>query len=138
MLAQLQKLAMIGTILTCCGASHAAQTSVNNLAQISPTTEDNIEVVPLSTDEHASGYVIFVRNGVRQHRHNHHSETILVLEGKALMTLNDEQFEVTAGDYVHIPQRALHSVKQVLSDTPLKVLSIQAPEFLGQDREFVD
>ncbi len=121
-----------------CLASHTAKADVTSLGSIQALTNDNIEVIKLSSDAHASGFVIFIRDSVRQHRHNQHSETILVLEGNASMTLNDKEFEVNPGDYVHIPQGALHSVTRVLSEQPLKVLSLQAPEFFGKDREFVE
>ena len=48
----------------------------------------------------------------------------------------DTKMEVGPGDYLRIPKNTPHAVT-VLSEEPMKVLSIQAPEFLGEDRVFI-
>ena len=71
------------------------------------------------------------------HKHVEHSETIVVLEGRGLFQLGDQTFEIVAGDYIRVPKGTLHAV-EVLSSIPLKIISVQAPEFLGKDRVKVD
>ena len=102
-----------------------------------PKTYDNIYVKQLSTDKHTSNFVIFVKQGVKAHVHKTHSETVYVLEGEGEMRLGDKQIKVKPGDFIFIPENTVHSVK-VISKTPMKVLSNQAPEFLGKDRVFID
>lgn len=61
-----------------------------------------------------------------------------MIEGKAEMTLNDSTFVVEKGDYLNISKGSVHSVNKVFGRKPLKVLSIQSPEFKGKDRIFVE
>jgi mannose-6-phosphate isomerase-like protein (cupin superfamily) len=49
--------------------------------------------------------------------------------------MNDERFMIGPGDYITIKKKSWHAVK-VTSEEPLKVLSVQAPEFLGNDRKY--
>ena len=50
-----------------------------------------------------------------------------------MMTLGSITKEIKAGDIIFIPANTFHEVK-VTSEKPLKVISIQAPEFDGTDR----
>lgn len=106
-----------------------------NLQELEPPkTFENVHIEKISEDELHSSFVIWVKKSVPEHHHAKHSESIYVLEGEALMTLNDDQFVIKAGDHVHIPVGAWHSVIEVRSKKPIKVLSIQTPRFLGKDR----
>ena len=98
---------------------------------------ENIHVQKMTEDSLQSCFMIWVKNGVREHYHAYHTENIVVLEGEAMMSLGDELFMIKKGDYVNIPKGTVHSVTQILSDEPLKVLSIQSPHFDGSDRIFV-
>ena len=93
-------------------------------------------VLPLSGDSLQSSFVIWVKQGVKEHFHREHSESVYVLEGEAMMSLGNELFLVRPGDYVFIPKGTPHSVTQVMGDIPLKIISIQAPIFDGTDRVF--
>lgn len=109
-----------------------------NLNDIEPRKNlENISVTPLSSSAHSSEFLIFIKNEVKAHYHQHHTEVVYILSGKATMTLNDQTFNVSAGDMVKILPGSIHAVK-VNSKEPLKVLSIQAPEFKGKDRVFVN
>lgn len=115
----------------------SAQTVIS-LEEVTPKEAfENVKVEKLNTDPRSTSFVIWVKNGVKAHYHAEHSETLYVLEGTAEMTMGEKTFTIKAGDYIHIPKGIVHSVK-VTSDIPVKVLSIQAPEFLGTDRIFVD
>jgi mannose-6-phosphate isomerase-like protein (cupin superfamily) len=74
-----------------------------------------------------------VKTQVPLHKHRDHTETIYVLAGKGMFQQGDNQYEIGPGDYLRIPKNTPHAVT-VLSEEPLKVLSVQAPEFLGKDR----
>ncbi len=103
-----------------------------------PADFDNIHVMKLTEDSLQSTFVIWVKKGVKEHFHAAHSENIVVLEGEGMMSLGNEFFMIKAGDYVNIPKGTPHSVTQVMSDVPLKVLSIQSPLFDGSDRIFIE
>ena len=108
------------------------------LKNIEPDAEyDNVHVKPISTDERASSFVIWVKKEVKAHYHAEHSEQIYVISGKGRMTLGEKSFEIKKGMWLFIPKGAVHSVV-VTSKKPLKVLSVQAPEFKGKDRIFVE
>lgn len=102
-----------------------------------PSDLENIHIKNIGSDIHSTDFIIFVKRQVPLHKHIEHTETIYVLEGKGLFQLGDETFEVIEGDYIRVPKGTPHSVK-VLSSIPLKVLSIQAPEFFGKDRVKVE
>ncbi|MBG6129654.1 mannose-6-phosphate isomerase-like protein (cupin superfamily) [Aquimarina sp. EL_43] len=98
---------------------------------------DNILVKKVYTDTHTSTFVIWIKKNVKPHKHIKHTEQVLVLEGKASVQLNDKEIIVQKGDWVTIPEQTIHAVK-VLSKIPLKVISVQTPEFKGEDRVFID
>ncbi len=96
-----------------------------------------IEVKTLYSDQQASSFLIWINEEVKAHKHMAHSEQVYVLEGKGEMHLGSQVFKVKKGDFVFIPLGTVHAVK-VTSKKPMKVLSIQAPEFDGTDRVLVD
>lgn len=109
-----------------------------SLTGLEPKTEfDNIHVQKISEDSFQSTFVIWVKKEVKEHFHKEHSENIVVIQGKAVMTINGEKVTIKKGDFLNIPQGTKHAVIEVLSRKPLKVLSTQAPYFDGTDRTFV-
>ena len=96
---------------------------------------ENILVKKLDTDSNSTSFIIWIKKSVKSHKHETHSEIIHVIEGEGTMTINNKSFDIAAGDYFRIPQNTFHSLK-VNSKIPMKVLSIQSPEFLGKDRVF--
>ncbi len=109
-----------------------------SLTDLQPSNEyENILVEKLTTDEYASCYVIWVKQEVKEHKHEHHTENLYIIDGTGKMLLGNKTIRVKAGDFVTIPYGTVHSV-EVTSETPLKVMSVQAPEFLGKDRVFIE
>lgn len=100
-----------------------------------PANYDNIYSRPLYSDSLASGFVIFIKKEVKEHKHALHSENILVLEGEAVMKIEGKSFSIKKGDMIFVPKGTWHYVK-VSSNVPLKVLSVQSPNFDGKDRIF--
>ncbi|MCR9173836.1 MAG: cupin domain-containing protein [bacterium] len=110
-----------------------------SLKDYEPTGEyDNIHVLKIAEDDLHSTYIIWVKESVAEHYHASHTENIVVLEGKARMTLNDEEFTIKKGDFINIPEGTKHAVLEVTSHKPLKVLSTQTPMFDGKDRIFTE
>lgn len=106
------------------------------VADVEPMEEyENIHVQKLASDSLSSSFVIWVKEGVKSHKHAVHTENLYVIEGNGIMTVGEEEFEIEAGDYIVIPMDTFHAVT-VTSRTPLKAISIQTPEFLGKDRIF--
>lgn len=111
------------------------QTSIYDLIPLEEYA--NIHVQKLYSDSLATAFVIWIKKNVKAHKHLFHTENIYVLEGAGMMTVADKQYTVKPGDFFFIPKNTIHKV-EVSSVTPLKVLSIQSPEFLGDDRVFVE
>lgn len=109
-----------------------------NLQTMQPDGDyENIKVEKLTTDPLATCFVIWVKKSVKAHYHVTHTENLYVLEGTGVMQLGDREIEIGPGSFVTIPKGTVHSVV-VTSEQPLKVLSVQAPEFMGQDRHFIE
>lgn len=95
------------------------------------------QLIRLESDSNSSSFAILIRDSVKAHYHTKHTESIMVLEGTANMKIGDKTFQIQEGDFFVIPPNTKHSVI-VTSDIPLKVISVQAPEFLGEDRIWID
>ena len=119
-------------------AAVSAAPNVTDLHRISPPEKlENIHVQPLATDKHSSQFLIFVKSNVKPHIHKLHSETIYVLEGEGVMRVGSREVAIKPGHFIQVPANTVHGLK-VTSAKPLKALSVQAPEFFGKDRVFVD
>ena len=119
-------------------SSLCAGQQFRSLEDLAPSEAyDNIHVQKLDDDPLTTSYVIWVKQSVKEHFHAAHTEVVYILEGKGTMSLGEEERTIQKGDYVFIPKGTHHSV-QVLKDEPMKVLSIQTPQFDGSDRVFVD
>lgn len=107
------------------------------LDTIQPAGEfDNVSVKKIGEDSLQSVFIIWVKKDVKGHFHQEHTESIVVLEGKAEMLLGEKKITIKKGDYLIIPKGTKHSVNQIIGRKTLKVLSIQAPNFDGTDRIF--
>lgn len=98
-----------------------------------PSSYESIKVIPIHSDKHASSFIIFIKEGVKLHKHVKHTEHVLIIQGKGTMKLGELSREVKKGDLIVIPKGEPHSV-EVKGKKPLKVLSIQSPKFMGEDR----
>ena len=107
-------------------------------SQQSPKKDfENIWTEKIYSDSLVSSILIWVKQSVPLHKHVQHSEHVYILEGSADMTIGEDNYSVVAGDLILIPVNTVHSLT-VTSPEPIKVISIQAPEFLGKDREIIE
>jgi mannose-6-phosphate isomerase-like protein (cupin superfamily) len=122
------------TVIALCITTSLFAQKIQSVDDIKPTEEyENIHVHKFCTDEHASTFIIWVKDNVPLHKHATHSEMVYVLKGAGEFTLGDKVQKIGPGDIINIPTGTPHAVK-VTSKKPMKVISVQAPEFLGQDR----
>ena len=118
----------IGKAQLSCDSTHRTITTLQ------PEKEyDNILVKNICNDSLSSSFVIWIKNEVKLHRHDAHTETVYILEGEGRMQLGDAVFNVHPGSLITIPKGTPHAVK-VTSATPMKVLSVQSPFYDGKDR----
>ena len=98
---------------------------------------ENITVKKLSSDINATTFAVWVKKSVRLHKHVQHVENVYISEGNGEFQLGDSTYKVKSGDLIIIPKNTWHGVV-VKSKEPMKVISIQSPEFTGNDRIFKD
>lgn len=121
-------------LLTTCNS--IAQEVVTNIQSIKPAKEyKNIHVQKISSDSLSSTFVIWIKKKVRLHKHLYHRENVIIQEGSGQFQLKDSIFNVSAGDIITIPKNTWHGVT-INSKDVMKVISIQSPKFLGDDRVF--
>lgn len=127
-------------VIICFIVSHSglwSQTTIS-IPDLEPDPDyDNIFVKKIYTNLHTSTFVIWIKKHVKSHKHITHTEQVMVLEGKARVKLNNNEFLVQKGDWIIIPEQTIHEVT-VLSKKPLKIISVQTPEFTGKDRVFIE
>lgn len=64
--------------------------------------------------------------------HNHRSEHWVVLEGQALVLLDDKKYDVYAGDSIDIPLKAKHSLQNPY-EKELKIIEVQKGDYISED-----
>lgn len=96
---------------------------------------ENIHVQKIQTDSLSTTFAIWVKLKVRMHKHAYHTENIYVSEGEGTFYLGDDKISIKKGDLIVVPKNTWHGV-DVTSETAMKVVSVQSPEFKGVDRIF--
>ena len=113
----------------------SAQT-IKSTYNLEPEEEyDNIYVQNLDTDSLSTTLAIWIKLQVKIHKHVNHIENVYILEGTGEFTVSDSTYKVKKGDLIVIPKDTWHGVT-ISSKNPMKVISIQSPEFKGLDRVF--
>ena len=113
------------------------QEFVSSIQHIKPNDVEfeNISVKQLSTHKEATTFAIWIKKKVKLHKHVFHTENVFVEEGSGEFQLGDSIYQVKEGDVIVIPQNTWHGVI-VNSKEAMKVISVQSPQFLGEDRLF--
>ena len=65
-------------------------------------------------------------------KHHHRAEHWVVISGTALVTRDDEQFEVAANESIFVPRGSVHRLENP-GKVALKVIEVQSGEYLGED-----
>ena len=114
-----------------------AQEFISSTDRIQPINEDydNISITKLSTNSDATTFAIWIKKKVKIHKHINHTEHVYIKQGKGKFQLADSLYNVKTGDLIIVPKNTWHGVI-VESRNPMKVISIQSPEFFGKDRVF--
>ncbi len=64
--------------------------------------------------------------------HKRRAEHWLMIEGEGLVTLNDDEFLVRAGEAIDIPREARHRVRNP-GDVPCVFIEVQTGDYFGED-----
>lgn len=102
---------------------------------------DQVSVTVAGTDT-GGKYSVMVgvtppQGGPPLHTHVSDYETFMVLEGKFLFVLNDEEVIAEAGQTVHIPPGVVHQYQNI-GDAPGKLLLVVEPAGLDEFFEELD
>ncbi|PJB13845.1 MAG: cupin domain-containing protein [Flavobacteriales bacterium CG_4_9_14_3_um_filter_32_8] len=117
-------------------SSYTFSQNVININEIELNEDiENVLIKKLDTDSNSTSFLIWVKKEVPSHKHATHSELIYVLEGQGIITVDGSKTNIGVGDYFRIPENTFHGL-EVVSKKPMKVISVQAPEFLSNDRIF--
>jgi mannose-6-phosphate isomerase-like protein (cupin superfamily) len=73
----------------------------------------------------------------RQHLHRTTEEIYHITQGRGLMRLGEQVFEVTVGDSICIAPGTVHNIRNV-GDVPLKILCCCSPPYRDTDTVLVD
>ena len=113
------------------------QEFVSSIQHIKPNDVEfeNISVKQLSTNKEATTFAIWIKKKVKLHKHVFHTENVFIEEGSGEFQIGDSVYLVKEGDVIVIPQNTWHGVI-VNSQEAMKVISVQSPQFLGEDRVF--
>jgi mannose-6-phosphate isomerase-like protein (cupin superfamily) len=122
-------------VVTVNGQTADGSRNVDTIGVLSKT--ENLYSVPLYGDSLASSFCIVIKKEVKAHKHQYHSEHVIVNEGEGMMKLGEKTFPIKKGDVIFIPKNTIHSVKTI-GKIPLRVISIQAPLFDGKDRIMIE
>lgn len=120
----------------CVSAGFSQNPNLINTQSIEPGNT-SLTNKTLFNDSLASSFCIIIKSEVKAHKHLKHTEHVIVQEGEGVMKLNDKEFTIKEGDVIFIPKNTVHSVI-VKGKKPLKVLSIQSPNFNGDDRVMME
>ena len=71
------------------------------------------------------------------HRHQQTEEIYYITQGRGLMTLGKQQFEVLQGDTICIPPGAVHCLENLI-DEELVLLCCCSPAYSHEDTEIID
>ena len=106
-----------------------------NLLEIQVDSVENVFIQKMYSNEKNSSFFIQIEKTVPLHKHEVHAETVYIISGEAIMVMNEDTIAVKPGDLIDIPVNTNHAV--TVTTGPLKVLSVQSPEFFGKDRVFI-
>ncbi len=123
-------------LLASSAALSATAQRVENLpARMAPGRVENTLVEKIADDSLATAFEIWILGGVKYHFHEAHTECVYILEGSGEMQWGEESFRVSPGDFVMIPRGKPHGL---IATERMKVLSIQTPRWLTDDRKFLE
>ena len=78
------------------GSSLFAQLHIQTDTLTPPADFENVYVRPVQHDSLQSVFVIWIKKEVKLHYHQEHTESVIILDGKATMLLDGKEMGVSA------------------------------------------
>jgi mannose-6-phosphate isomerase-like protein (cupin superfamily) len=85
----------------------------------------------------ASYHLIRLGGAEGLHTHDHHDLTVVLISGKARITLGKQQFMMAPGDVMEVPKGTIHKAEN-LAHGGSEVYAIFTPPMEGKDHRVVD
>ena len=95
------------------------------------TIEEEISKV-IVEDNRSTASVIWIKKESAKQYHLKHAQHLYVYKGKGEVYFPNDTLKIVEGDYIYIPQNTTFKIV-VTRRKSLKLLSIIAPKFKGQD-----
>lgn len=90
------------------------------------------EILSDKPDHKVKRITVYPGKRLSYQRHFRRSEHWYVLKGKAVVTLNDERIELSAGQSVNLPVNSWHRIQNP-ADTNLVFIEVQTGSYFGED-----
>lgn len=91
-----------------------------------------IQVNALGRTDVVSSHIVWVKTRENPHYHAHHEATVMLLKGKGILNIGDQEIDMKPGDVVTIPQGVVHAFMNQSKD-PAAAYVVFAPPFDGKD-----
>lgn len=90
------------------------------------------EIIGEGKDYKVKKIIVEPKKRLSLQSHNHRSENWVVIQGKAKVTLNNNEYILKKGEAFFIPKKAKHRLENT-GDILLKVIEVQNGDYLGED-----
>jgi mannose-1-phosphate guanylyltransferase/mannose-6-phosphate isomerase len=90
------------------------------------------EIIGEGKDYKVKKIIVEPKKRLSLQSHNHRSENWVVIQGKAKITLNNNEYILKKGEAFFIPKKARHRLENI-GDVLLKVIEVQNGDYLGED-----
>ncbi len=90
------------------------------------------EIIGEGKDYKVKKIIVEPKKRLSLQSHNHRSENWVVIQGKAKITLNNNEYILKKGEAFFIPKKARHRLENI-GDILLKVIEVQNGDYLGED-----
>ena len=90
------------------------------------------EILSESSDHKVKRIVVNAGARLSYQRHQHRSEHWFIVSGKAKVTHEGREFEMSAGDSIDIAQGELHRLSNIGSE-PVVFIEVQSGSYFGED-----
>jgi len=138
----------VGSVEGLSGANYLGKVEVPEMAKQIPDLYDKIHALTRREDHRPWGYyvvladeadhkvkriVVWPEKRLSLQRHRRRSEHWHVVQGKAVVTLDDRQIPLEAGESVDIPKGAAHRIQNPDTREELVFIEIQRGDYFGED-----
>lgn len=110
-----------------------SQSDLDRILAANPLpVSENIRLTTLGLAKEVSHHIVQIRDREPPHIHKERDATVILLRGQGYLMLDGRRIDLTAGDVLFIPRRAVHYFVNTFGE-PSVALAIFSPAFDGKD-----